>query len=169
MIRFAEPDSSAAEAWVIELADGRLLATAWHLDQAGGSDHTNKYALSHDGGDTWTPTRSTGILGQSTALAALPDGRALFIYNQRKHGEPGVWLASARPTESGFGVEANEIVWRADRPTQHGTSGDHAAWSDFSFGEPSAALLPDGRLLVVLWCLQPSGSGVAWVTLRMTV
>lgn len=167
MIRFTEPNSSAAEAWVIELADGRLLATTWHLDQAAGSDHTNKYALSHDGGDTWTPTRSTGIFGQSTALTALPDGRALFVYNQRKHGEPGVWLAVARPTDDDFGVEANEIAWRADRPTQHGTSGDHADWGDFSFGEPSAAVLPDGRLLVVLWCLQPSSSGVAYVRLRM--
>ncbi|MGE0608280.1 MAG: sialidase family protein [Pirellulales bacterium] len=167
MIRFAEPQSGGAEAWVIELADGRLLATAWHLNLSGGPDHPNKFALSSDGGKSWTPARSTGILGQSTALTALPDGRALFIYNQRKHGEAGVWIAVARPTEADFGVEANEIVWRAAQPTQHGTAGDHAQWSDFSFGEPSATILPDGTVLVALWCLQPGGSGVAYVRLKL--
>jgi hypothetical protein len=165
MLRFADPDSGAAEAWAVELSDGRLLGTCWHLSYAG-SEHPNAYALSHDGGRTWSPTRSTGILGQSTPLAALPDGRALFIYNQRRHGEPGVWLAVVRPTDTDFGIEANEIVWRAPTPTQTGTSGEHTEWSDFSFGEPCVTLLPDGTLLVVLWCIEPSSSGIRYVKLR---
>ena len=97
MIRFDSEYSTGAEAWVIELADGRLLGTTWHLNQEDKSDHPNAYAISLDGGDTWQPTRSTGIMGQSTSLAALPDGRALFIYNQRRHGEPGVWMAVVQP------------------------------------------------------------------------
>ena len=109
------------------------------------------------------------ILGQSTALTALPDGRALFIYNQRKHGEPGVWIAVVRPTDNDFGMETNHIVWRAAQPTQHGTAGDHFQWSDFSFGEPSTTLLPDGTLLIALWSLQPTGSGVAFVRCRLHV
>src|SRR5581483_8958022 len=103
----------------------------------------NAYALSDDGGRTWTPTRSTGIRGQSTALAALPDGRALFVYNQRRHGEIGVWLALVQPTDTDFGIEANEIVWKAQTGTQSGSSGEHTEWEDFSFGEPSVTLLPD--------------------------
>jgi hypothetical protein len=105
-------------------------------------------------------------MGQSTALAALPDGRALFIYNQRRHGEPGVWMAVVRPTEDDFGVESNEIIWRAQTRTQSGTSGEHSEWTDFSFGEPSVALLPDNTLLVVLWCVQPAGQGIRYVRLR---
>ena len=35
MIRFDSEHSTGAEAWVIELADGRLLGTTWHLNQAG--------------------------------------------------------------------------------------------------------------------------------------
>jgi sialidase-1 len=165
MLRFEDKDSTAAEAWLIELADGRLLGTAWHLKEGG--DYPNAYALSHDGGLTWTPTRDTPIRGQSTGLAALPDGRALFIYNQRKHGEPGVWLAVARPTEKDFGVESNEIVWRAQTTTQRGTSGEHVDWQDFSFGEPSVLVLPDKTLLVTLWCVQPAGQGIRFVKLRM--
>lgn len=166
MIRFQSEYSTAAEAWVIELADGRLLGTAWHLNQEDKSDHPNAYAISLDGGDTWQPTGSTGILGQSTSLTALPDGRALFIYNQRKHGEPGVWMAVVRPTAETFGVESNEVVWRAQTRTQSGSSGEHTEWTDFSFGEPSSVLLPDGTLVVVLWCVQPDGQGIRYTRLK---
>jgi hypothetical protein len=162
MLRF-DPSSGAAEAWVIELSDGRLLGTCWHLNHGEGGDRPNAYALSHDGGLSWGPTRSTGILGQSTALAALPDGRALFVYNQRRHGEPGVWLAVVRPTDTDFGVEADEVVWRARTRTQSDSSGEHVNWEDFSFGEPCVTPLPDGTLLVTLWCVQPDGSGIRWV------
>jgi BNR repeat-like domain len=167
MLRFDDARSGGAEAWVVELSDGRLLGTAWHLGH-GGAEHPNAFALSHDGGTTWQPTRSTGILGQSTALAPLPGDRALFIYNQRKHGEPGVWLAVVRPTDTDFGVETNEIVWRAETRTQKGTSGEHDEWSDFSFGEPSVTPVPDGTLLVALWCIQPTGRGIRYVKLRRT-
>jgi Neuraminidase (sialidase) len=167
MLRFEEPESGAAEAWVAELADGRLLGTGWHLDLRGQTDYPNAYALSHDGGRTWGPTRSTGTMGQSTGLGALPDGRALFVYNQRKYGDPGVRLAVCRPTEMDFGIEGDELVWRAATRTQRDTSGGHEEWQDFSFGEPSVTPLPDGSLLVVFWCIQPAGRGIGYVRLRM--
>ena len=166
MMRFASPFATGAEAWVVELADGRLLGVCWNLNQEDGSDFPNACALSDDGGETWRPTRSTGILGQSTALAALPDGRALFIYNQRKHGEVGVWMATVRPTEQDFGIESNEIVWRAAKPTVSDSSAAHSNWTDFAFGEPSVTLLPDGHLLVALWCIQPDGRGIRYVKAR---
>jgi hypothetical protein len=131
-----------------------------------GRDYPNAYAISADGGQRWSPTRSTGIMGQSTGLAALPDGRALFIYNQRKHGEIGVWMAVVNPTADDFGIQSNEIVWRAAAPTQSGSSGNLTAWTDFSFGEPSVTPLPDGTLLVALWCVEPSGRGIRYVKLR---
>jgi hypothetical protein len=167
MLRFAQPDSSGAEAWVIELTDGRLLGTCWHINEGEGGDYPNAYALSTDGGDTWGPTRSTDTLGQSTGLAALPDGRALFIYNQRKHGEPGVRMAVANPSSDSFGIQADELIWRAQTPTQKGSSSDHSEWQDFAFGEPSVTLLPTGELLVTLWCVQPTGQGIRYVRLRL--
>jgi len=166
MLRFAEERSGGAEAWIVELADGRLLGTAWHINHAQGDDFPNAYALSLDCGQTWQPTRSTGVMGQSTALAALPDGGALFIYNQRKHGAPGVWLAEVQPTADAFGIRSNEIIWRAATPTQSGSSGQHEEWHDFAFGEPSVTVLPDGNLLVTLWCIQPDGCGIRYLKLR---
>jgi BNR repeat-like domain len=166
MLRFPEPQSGAAEAWIIELADGRLLGTSWHMNHADGSDYPNAYALSDDGGRSWSPTRSTGIRGQSTALAPLPDGSALFVYNQRKQDPIGVWIAVVRPTADDFGVKANEIVWRAATATQEQGSPEHRSWTDFAFGEPAVTLLPDGTLLLVLWCIQPDARGIAYVRLR---
>lgn len=167
MLRFQEPNSGGAEAWVIELADGRLLGTCWHLDHKGKRKYPNAYSLSLDEGKTWQPTRSTGIMGQSTALASLSDGRALFVHNRRKPGEAGVWLSVVRPTANDFGVEHSDAVWRAETPTQSGTSGEHAEWTDFSFGEPSVTVLPDESLLLTFWCIQPSGRGVRYVKLRI--
>lgn len=167
MLRFPDRNSVAAEAWVIELADGRLLGAAWHSNETLGANQPNAYALSQDGGLTWSLTASTGILGQSSALAALPDGRAIFVYNQRQNGEVGVWLAVVRPTETDFGVEANAIIWHAHTATQNGTSRDFKDWTDFSFGEPSITVLPDGTLLATLWYVQDGTAAIRYVKLRM--
>jgi hypothetical protein len=165
MLQFADRNSSAAEAWVVELSDGRLLGTAWHVAHDG-RDLPNAFALSRDGAASWQPTQSTPIVGQSTALAAWTDGRALFAYNQRKQGEPGVWLAVVRPTDSDFGVVCNQLVWSAATATRSRSSGDLQQWSDFAFGEPCVARLRDNHWLVALWCIQPSGSGIHYVKLR---
>lgn len=166
MLRFDQRESGAAEAWIIELADGRILGTSWHMNLSDGSDYPNAYALSLDCGRTWLPTRSTGISGQSAALAALADGRALFIYNQRRHGRMGVWLAVVRPTEENFGIETNQIIWQAERAIQSRSSGKHSQWRDFAFGEPSVTLLSN-TLLAMFWCIQPSGRGIRWFKLKM--
>lgn len=162
---FPEPDANGAEAWVVELTDGSLLGTSWHIyrDQ----NRPNAYALSRDGGMTWSQTRSTGIIGQSTGLASLPDGRALFVYNQRQLADPGVWLAVVRPTEHDFGVIANQRVWAAEVTTTRGKSDAFEGWTSFAFGEPSVTPLPDGTVLVVLWAQQPSGFGIRYVKLRL--
>ena len=167
MIRVTEEESYVAEAWVTELSDGRLLGTTWHLNRADGDDYPNAYALSHDQGQTWQPTRATPILGQSAGLAPLPDGKVLLAYNQRRHDTPGVWLAVAKPSRDDFGVQANHIVWRADTATRHASSGKSSNWTDFAFGEPAATVLPDNTVLVVFWCMQPGGTGIRFVKLRI--
>jgi hypothetical protein len=162
MMRFGDELATAAEAWVVELAAGQLLGTCWNLNQRDGSDYPNPYALSSDGGQTWSPTRSTGILGQSTALTPLPDGSALFLYNQRRHGETGVWVAHVRPNEHDFGVESNELLWQAPSQPSNVT---HSEWTQFNFGEPSATLLPDGTVLVVFWCIEESIGSIRYLKL----
>jgi hypothetical protein len=167
MLAFTEADSGAAEAWVVELADGRLLGEAWHMDVATGRDHPDAYAISHDSGHTWTATRSTGIEGQAGSPAVLPDGRVAFAYNQRVRRPAGVRIAIAEPADEDFGVLFDQPAWIAETPLQAGSAPDHEAWRDFAFGEPALVALPDGGLLLVFWCVQPSGQGIRYVRLRI--
>lgn len=167
MLRVKEEDSYLAEAWVVELSDGVLLGACWHLRRGDGDDYPNVYALSMDNGQTWQPTRSTPILGQSPGLAALPEGKVLFVYNQRRHEMPGVWLAVAEPKTGDFGVLVNDFIWHANVATQSDSSGKSADWTDFAFGEPAVMVLGDDTVLVVFWCIQPGGSGIRFVKLKI--
>ena len=151
--------------WVIELSDGRLLGIGWHI--RGDIAQTNKYALSSDAGATWSRTLSTGVLGQSTALAPLAQGRALFIYNQRKQGDIGVWLALVQPTTGSLGLLVNERIWAAEVASRGDATADFKDWTSYAFGEPSVTPLADGTILVTLWALQPSGNGIRYIKLRI--
>jgi hypothetical protein len=163
MFRFSEVDSGGAEAWLIELTDGRLQAACWHFDYRGTEEYANPFALSTDGGNTWLRQETPPILGQSTALAPLPDGRALLVYSQRKHGDRGIWLSLLTPAKSCLDVDVNQIVWRAEVIAES----EHANWRQFSFGEPSVTVLRDKVILVTLWCIQPSGRGIRYVRLKL--
>lgn len=162
MLRFDDPLATAAEAWVVELADGRLLGTCWNLNQRDGSDYPNAYAISTDAGTSWCPTQSTGICGQASALAPLADGSVLFVYNQRRHGKVGVWLARALPTVDAFNVLSNEIIWEA--PVASPENG-HGEWTQFTFGEPSATVLNDGTILIVFWTLERGVGSIKYIKL----
>ena len=137
------------------------------MSLATGVDTPIPFGLSYDGGETWTPTRSTGIVGQATSLAPLRDRRVLMAYNQRAEADPGVWLAVARPTDDDFGVGHLGPAWLAERPTLSASApkARHDAWTGFAFGEPSVTVLWDGDVLVTLWCDQPSGRGIRFVRL----
>lgn len=163
MLVFAEADSGGAEAWVIELSDGRLLGTAWHT---GTSPYPNAYAISHDGGDSWTPTGSTGIMGQTTALMPLPEGVSLFVYVSRsKDTLPGIWLAAIVPTDSDFEVFAHSCIWQAS-PKQVKNSSDNHQWTDFSFGEPSLTRISDEMCLLTFWYLTTDAAGIRRLHIR---
>ncbi len=167
MLKFNNRDSGGAEAWVTELKDGRLLGAAWHIRFDEGEDYPNAYAMSLDGGETWQPTGSTEIFGQSIALTPLAGGKALLIYNQRMHGEPGVRLAVACPKPDEFGTESDDIIWKAETAVQGDSGGNASDWTDFSFGEPSAVILSDNSILLGLWCSQPSEAGIKYLRFRV--
>jgi hypothetical protein len=166
MLRFAEPLSGGAEAWAVELADGRLLGTAWHTDLSGaGRSYPNAYALSGDGGRSWTPTRDTGIVGQSTALTPLPDGRAVFLHTQRgSAAEVGIWGAVVEPTADDFGVRCHAPIWRAASGPGAST---HEGWTRFTFGEPAAVLLDGGEVLLAFWYADADDSGIRLLRFRI--
>lgn len=153
-----------AESWIVELGDGRLLASSWLLD---GKDTPDVYFISDDGGKTFIGPIDIGIGGQSTALSPYQNDKVLVAYNQRATGTIGVWLAIGQPDEKSFSLLANEPVWEAVTKTRSSKSEDFDNWTDYSFGEPHVCIMPDGHLLVVFWCMQPDEVGIKYVKLKM--
>lgn len=168
MLRFEPIESGGAEAWVIELSDGRLLGTSWHIDHSPAQQKfPNAYALSSDKGKSWTPTRSTGLFGNTTVLAPMDDGSALFGFVQRGSDLAGISIAKVRPRPEDFGIQAQQVIFRADRSTQSGKTAEDNEWKDFSFGEPSITLLDEGQVLVMYWCIDGDFAGVRSIRLRL--
>jgi len=166
LLSYRESQSGNAAVSVTELSSGRFLAAGWHLHLAEEQDFPNGFAMSNDGLH-WEPTRSTGIMGQSVGLAPLPDGRVLMYYTQRKHGPVGIGMAVAHPQAETFGLEQTEIVWHAERATEHNSSGDHAEWTDFAFGMTVVTRLDTKTVLLSFWLHQPDGRGVRYVRFRI--
>jgi hypothetical protein len=156
IMRFPLVDRGAAEAWVIQLADGKLLATSWVYDYADASDLPNQYALSSDDGRTWQGPFSTGIRGQSTGLLALPDGRAVMTYNQRKPSRSACTSRSrVRRRKDLTPSSTSPSGVPPSRRRRQGASVDHTNWQAYAFGEPSAVRLPDGDLLCSCGAISP--------------
>ncbi len=166
-MRSPNENAGYAEAWLVQLADGRLATTCWVYDHETGQSIPNQYALSKDDGRTWAGSLSTGIMGQSVGLAPLPDGRLAMVYNQREAASPGVYLAIASPSEDGFGIELNEPIWLAAETNQSDGETAFEDWTDYAFGEPALTVMPDGTLLAVLWCAQPEFRGIRCVRVRI--
>jgi len=155
-------DATFAESWITELGNGTLIAGSWLLDN---KQNPDVYFISVDGGKTFAGPKPMGFQGQTTSLTPYGVDKVLVPYNQRKQGTIGVWLALTRPDANSFNLEVNTPVWEAKLATRSNTSGDFSEWTDYSFGEPQVTVMPDGTLLLVLWCDQPDGKGIRYVRL----
>ncbi|MCM8822430.1 MAG: glycoside hydrolase [Candidatus Omnitrophica bacterium] len=161
MLSFIEPDSCAAEAWVIEIDDRKLFGTCWKINQKDGSDYSNPFALSFDDGRTWTESKPTGIMGQTPAVAPFSQDKILFVYNQRRAIVAGIRLAVARVSKNEFRVETDHLIYRAERPGAI----THSEWTNFSFGEPHVLVLPDRTFLIVFWSIEKDFRAIRYIRL----
>lgn len=168
MLKFDNPDDGTAESWVTELTDGRLLGACWHMSYATSEDYPNPFALSSDGGRTWTAPRAIGIAGQTIALMPLPGGLAGVLYNQRRKDPAGVRLAIVQFDGNVPNIVADDLVWQAAvRKQREGGDLGLSDWTDFAYGEPAMVQLDNGDLLVAIWCIQPDGQGIRYVRVRI--
>lgn len=157
-----DPPSLYAESWIVRLTDGRLMASSW---QTASAEAPDQYFLSSDNGETFSGPYAMPFRGQSTALAPWKDNTVLVVYNQRKESPAGVWLALAKPDETGFHLLENEPAWIAANTTLNNSSSDFENFTNFAFGEPHVAVLPDDTLLVSLWYEQGEKKGIRYVHL----
>jgi len=149
---------------IVELSPGRILSAAWAYDERAGKDLPNAYALSGDGGRTFSPPRSTGLLGQTPGLLALGGDRVLCVY--RRTDVPGLWAAEVSLAGGAWETERQVPLWGA--PSLF--TGEHredmvSQFNVLRFGAPSLARLDDGGILVAFWCVEDCVSNIRWLKL----
>jgi sialidase-1 len=154
------------ESKIVELPDGRLLACAWAYDEAAAKDLPNQYALSRDGGLSWSAPRSTGLLGQTLTQFALPDGRILCVY--RRMDRSGLWANLSHLAGDVWVNDAAEPLWGADAGGLTLSSQNMAQnFNVLRFGAPCMTALPDGTIFVAFWCYEECVSVIRWFKLRI--
>jgi hypothetical protein len=155
------------ESKILELLDGRLLATAWGYDESAAADLPNQYSLSSDGGATWSRPRSTGLLGQTLTPLALPDDRVLCVY--RRMDEPGLWASLSRLKGETWINEEGVPLWGSRQAGLTSSSANMTHnFNVLRFGAPALVGKPDGSVLGAFWCYEDCVSNIRWFTLRLS-
>jgi hypothetical protein len=154
------------ESKIVQFGDGRLLAAAWAYDQAAAKDLPNQYAISRDGGKTWSAPRSTGLQGQTLTPFLLEDERILCVY--RRMDQPGLWANVSRLEGDKWVNDACESLWGAQVAGLTGDSGNMAQnFNVLRFGAPCIAALPDGAVFTAFWGYEECVSSIRWFKLRI--
>ncbi len=150
---------------IVEMAPGRMLSVAWVYDERAGCDLPNAYALSEDGGRTFSPPRSTGLQGQTPALLPLGKERVLCVY--RRTDTPGLWAAEASLAGGEWHTERQTPLWGAPSLfTGRPADGMVEKFNVLRFGAPCLVGLEDGAVLVAFWCVEECVSNIRWVRVR---
>jgi sialidase-1 len=151
-----------------EIGPNRLLAVAWTVTLGDYHDQSDSFAISEDGGWSWSPHVSTGIRGQTMTPLWLGDNRLLVLYN-RRYGAQGIVACLATFTPSAWTVQHETLMYdaRASRegPAQGATGVDEL--DSFQFGFPTAIRLQDGTYLATHWCVEEGRSCIRWTKLRI--
>jgi sialidase-1 len=150
------------ESKIVELSDGRLLAVAWCFDRKANADRPNQYALSHDGGVTWSQPQSTGLQGQTLTPCLLPDDYVLCAY--RRTDQPGLWANLSHLEGDRWVNDGCQALWghnTADGLTTRGGNMTHV-FSTLKFGAPSMIRLADKLIYLVFWCYEENVSVIRW-------
>jgi sialidase-1 len=162
------------ESKICELPDGRLLAVAWAYDQVAAADLPNHYAVSADGGDTWSVPRSTGLQGQTPTPYVLDNahkdgaasGRVLLVY--RRIDRPGLWANLSHLEGDRWVNDGEATIWGAGA---EGLTGDSSImvqnFQVLRFGAPSVIRLNDSTLFLAFWCYEDCVSVIRWYKLAV--
>lgn len=125
---------SLYEPYALELSDGRIIV---HVRQEANSRNTMQ-CESSDGGLTWSRLAETPLntIGHPSHLLELPDGRVLCTFG-RRGGDAGVFAATSRDGGRTWDMDGALLLARS---------------TQWDFGYPTSALMPDGSLVTVYYC-----------------
>jgi hypothetical protein len=152
---------------VAELAPDRVVASGWTVTFADVADRTNSFALSTDGGLTWTAPRSIGTRGQTLTVVPVDGDRVMLLYN-RRYGDQGIVMALAEITEENWPIAFEGLLYDAKaRREGRQRGGGLDEMIDFQFGFPTAIRLQDGTFLATNWSVEDGHCGIRWTKLRV--
>ena len=152
------------ESKIIELSNGVLVAVAWAYDEGQGKDLPNHYTVSRDGGRTWLPPLSTGIHGQTMAIAELPGGRLLCVY--RRIDKPGLWVTISKLNDDVWMNEDEFPLWGSGSTSlTHQSDNRVHDFNELKFGAPCITVLPDNCVYIAFWCYEKMVSNIRWFKL----
>lgn len=166
---FRDPEQKHGyfEQKLAQIAPNRVMAVAWTVTLDGVEDRPNSFALSADGGLTWSPVQSTGIMGQTMTAIPLGGDRLLVLYN-RRYGEQGIVMGLVTFTETFWKVHYEGLMYdaKARRERPQDADGVEELYT-FKFGFPTAISLQDGTHLATHWCFEEGSYGIRWTRLRI--
>lgn len=166
VMRSAAQDVIYWEQKIVDLHDGRLLAVCWTHDLGSGADRPVHYALSHDGGLSFGPPRSTGLHGQTTTPIGLGGNRLVSVY--RRTDKPGLWANYSRLDGDEWVNESELPLWgyqQTDDGFVVGGRNLSRGFAQLKFGLPAGLLLPDGQVYVAFWCVEDCLYVIRWFRL----
>lgn len=154
------------ETKLVALRDGRLLAVAWTHDTKAGVDLPIQYAISGDGGRTFSKPQSTGLQGQTCTPVVLADGRVLCVY--RRKDRTGLWAQVAEISGDAWKNGEEEVLWGGS--SHLGANDGKSTMQQMSalrFGLPAVKMLDERTALVAFWCVEDAVSVIRYFRLSV--
>jgi len=139
-----------------------LLSVCWHFDSASQRHLPNKFAVSRDGGKTFSNPAEIGIHGQTCKALVLNDDYILLAY--RRVDKPGLWLSLFTFNGKAWNLLSEKPLWghhRADSGMT-GKENNADALSGLCFGFPQMTRLDDKTILLVFWRLEKWSSDIRY-------
>lgn len=156
------------ESKIVEIEDSTLVAVAWVYNEEQGKDLENHYAISEDGGQTWSQPSSTGIQGQTIASMSISDNRLLSVY--RRIDKPGLWVTISR-LEGGDWVNIEHFpIWGTPelKVTKQESGKMVEEFQNLKFGAPCLLKESDSSILVYFWCYEANISNIRWIRMELS-
>ena len=142
------------------------MAVAWVYDDVVHKDRPNYYALSKDGGKTWSKPISTGLIGQTLTPFLLDDNRILSVY--RRMDKPGLWANLSHLEGDEWVNDSCEPLW-GNQASGLTTSSENMShnFNVLRFGAPCITRLSDGTIFIAFWCYKDCVSVIRWFKFRV--
>ena len=151
---------------VVPLKGEGLLAVAWVHDPPAGKNLPTPYAISHDGGRSFSAPKPTGLRGQTCKVIQLKDSRILCVY--RRDDQPGLWANLSQMDGDDWVNLSEQVLWQGAPSGMTGQASSADELASLRFGYPSLAQLANGAVWVVFWCVEDCVSNIRWFQLQAT-